>query len=1114
MSLLQRLEALERRLDSLERQLGVAPPNPSPIEPPPLPIAHEQSTPSGPPPLPIISEPPAIPLAALLSEPPPIIAAEPIPAPEPPTEVIAAVQAESEDVSTPKGLRQAKCREMRQLFKDQNARSNPQARRPAAFPGASRPPFRLEQAIGLKWSGWIGAIVLVIGAAMGVQFAYQNHWFGHLPPAFRLAMIFAVGIALLCAGEVVLRRVHQVPAASLFGAGVAVLFLGSYAGYAYFELYTRSTSMALMGGSTLIGAAVAMRGNLVSIAVLSLIGANVTPLLVATPNAPVLPFLFYLLMMLVVALTLAAWGRGGKWWILRGLSLCPTVLWMCGVLSGSHGHDLAVLVFMILFAVLYHCELILSTVRQAPASQDPAVRVRDSLSPEGEITPAVKHAAIGTTFALCVTIAFTIGLLQYLSDASDTIRTGYTVVLSLISAVMGIALPGLHPALRRLALSHRIAAAGLLVLAVPLYTGGIRLEIGWMLMALSFAFSWRFSGSRVSRGAAPILWLLGLGKLFFTVSFAMVFPHPQPLGETWLTIWSVDIGCNVILAWWFSLSGQLIAALILRRKDQAAWIVTARILSGACGVVWISSSIPGLPPLGATGAIIAYAWILLPFDRMVPELEFATQAGVFLLIAIAKWVTVDTVAARLSPDWERKRPVFNSMTGVGALAAASLLGFHRLAGTSPPRFLTRRRDDPRAEASSWNLSIAALVIALLTISFSFEIDRVVARAMVGGWSDPLPAWQVRQLSFTILWSISVAAIALVVARLAIGPLTRDWMRAVWLLIALLTAKFILIDTLLAYFEPIGSVTPVWNLQVLAGMAIVACLACVRLFSVGIGADASKSAGWAIGLLAAFLIAYTGTLEIDRAIGRWMPPLEQYGIHWHLKHLAWTAWWTLVAGSTLLICRRLDKSPEPPALWLIVLPAVLGLIAAQHLFVDQFLWRQWHAPPDGWMVLLNWDVLVTAVVLAGVWLASLLHLPATTSTLQAYFRSLASFSTIGVLLTTGLVEVDRAFTLPSVLESMRDAKLAEQVALSIYLATFAIVTVSIGFWRRAAPLRYVGLTILAGTLLKVVFVDLSQVRYGYRILSFLGLGMILLITSVMYGKIGQQLLQQESSKPEE
>ena len=47
----------------------------------------------------------------------------------------------------------------------------------------------------------------------------------------------------------------------------------------------------------------------------------------------------------------------------------------------------------------------------------------------------------------------------------------------------------------------------------------------------------------------------------------------------------------------------------------------------------------------------------------------------------------------------------------------------------------------------------------------------------------------------------------------------------------------------------------------------------------------------------------------------------------------------------------------------------------------------------------------------------------------------------------------------------------------------------------------GLGLFAVTLLKVVAVDLAGVGAGYRILSFLGLGGLLLATSVLYGRLG-------------
>ncbi len=55
------------------------------------------------------------------------------------------------------------------------------------------------------------------------------------------------------------------------------------------------------------------------------------------------------------------------------------------------------------------------------------------------------------------------------------------------------------------------------------------------------------------------------------------------------------------------------------------------------------------------------------------------------------------------------------------------------------------------------------------------------------------------------------------------------------------------------------------------------------------------------------------------------------------------------------------------------------------------------------------------------------------------------------------------------------------------------------------LRLIGLGLLGLTLAKVVLVDLSGAGTGWRILSFVGLGLLLLGTSVLYGRFGPALL---------
>ena len=106
---------------------------------------------------------------------------------------------------------------------------------------AKKKPARLEgtieQTIGLKWAGWVGAVVLVIGAGLGIKFAYDQGWFGGMPPVVRLSIMCVAGFALLAAGEWVYRKVNVLSAVGLFGAGVAVLFLVSYSGHAYYGLY-------------------------------------------------------------------------------------------------------------------------------------------------------------------------------------------------------------------------------------------------------------------------------------------------------------------------------------------------------------------------------------------------------------------------------------------------------------------------------------------------------------------------------------------------------------------------------------------------------------------------------------------------------------------------------------------------------------------------------------------------------------------------------------------------------------------------------------------------------------------------------------------------------------
>jgi uncharacterized membrane protein len=76
---------------------------------------------------------------------------------------------------------------------------------------------------------------------------------------------------------------------------------------------------------------------------------------------------------------------------------------------------------------------------------------------------------------------------------------------------------------------------------------------------------------------------------------------------------------------------------------------------------------------------------------------------------------------------------------------------------------------------------------------------------------------------------------------------------------------------------------------------------------------------------------------------------------------------------------------------------------------------------------------------------------------------------------------------------------EEISYSAWLMLFGAITLGAGFWRRSAALRWQGLIVLCVSIAKVFLVDMQTLSQGYRVLSFLGLGALLLAVSFVYQK---------------
>ena len=81
--------------------------------------------------------------------------------------------------------------------------------------------------------------------------------------------------------------------------------------------------------------------------------------------------------------------------------------------------------------------------------------------------------------------------------------------------------------------------------------------------------------------------------------------------------------------------------------------------------------------------------------------------------------------------------------------------------------------------------------------------------------------------------------------------------------------------------------------------------------------------------------------------------------------------------------------------------------------------------------------------------------------------------------------------------LHDYRMYAQFTYSAFFMVFGAVLLALGFWRRSAFFRWQALVLLAFAIGKVFTVDVSQLSQGYRILSFLGLGALLLGVSFVY-----------------
>ncbi len=408
---------------------------------------------------------------------------------------------------------------------------------------------------------------------------------------------------------------------------------------------------------------------------------------------------------------------------------------------------------------------------------------------------------------------------------------------------------------------------------------------------------------------------------------------------------------------------------------------------------------------------------------------------------------------------------------------------------------------------AWQLALIVGAVLLL-VGFSFELDRIVAILQGGDRAITLSFGLLRQLFFTMLWAtgtVAIGFIARTVLARGTGPERGPdlLVRFAWALLAVCAVKWLLGDTLYwTLLRKSGLALDAWpvvNLQLITGLVVAGSGIALHHLTGARQVQPGAGPGAWVAPAAVVLLLWGLSFEVDRAVGRYLAARPDGWVAvWHPAHLR-ALWWTLLwaAGGLGMILWTRARFSRP---MLATGSCVLGATAVVWLGYDTFAWRVAEGVTTT-RVVLNVQFLVGVMTAAMLAVAVGLFRRSPVPVAGAVRYGLALIGLIGLWL--GSLEIDRFFA-PEAGRLTQNAAMARQTGLSIYWGVFAIVLVLLGFAKRWAACRYAGLALLTITVGKVLTLDMAEVRYVWRVVSLLGVGLLLVATSVGYAKFASRV----------
>ncbi|MDX8448510.1 DUF2339 domain-containing protein [Mesorhizobium captivum] len=206
----------------------------------------------------------------------------------------------------------------------------------------------VETALGTRWAVWVGGIALALGGLFLIRYTIEAGIFG---PGMRLTMAGILGLVLIAGAEFVRRTGFRVPVQGAAGAyipsiltaaGAFILFGTVYAAHGIYGFIGPAPAFTLLGAIGIAAIAASLVHGL-ALAGIGLLGAMVTPALVASqaPN----PWALFVYLAIVLAAT-AAIARIRDWKALVAAAFAGTGIWTILYMTDAPEVNLASVLFI------------------------------------------------------------------------------------------------------------------------------------------------------------------------------------------------------------------------------------------------------------------------------------------------------------------------------------------------------------------------------------------------------------------------------------------------------------------------------------------------------------------------------------------------------------------------------------------------------------------------------------------------------------------------------------------------------------------------------------------------------------------------------------------------